>query len=337
MSRYGDDSDGRLQGAFVDPSARPLVPTTEKQREWEASGREKFSDPEYMRYLQSRRSHESLSESGREGFRATARRHGYDGAMEFAARYWREHPDKASKPERQMMGLLRDLGQERGRDYEHIHKTAPRTWTDFAWPDRMKAIEVWGGVHEQSIRHRLDPVNAADKMLRDEQRIATMQERGWDVKVVMARELSPSRIEETKQHVDRFLNRLQEGEQMFIPGVFPGERDETARRYEANTQVAELLREADQREGYDYYRDFRVAKDIEPVGFAWPNTQRAAQLYANDKEIRADRDRRDRLAGLGWDVLVLREDRDLSPERREITKAALLKWASRQDEVRDED
>ncbi len=67
---------------------------------------------------------------------------------------------------------------------------APGVWSDFAWPDKMKAIEVWGGIHDQDARQRMEPENAEARMQRDSERIQKAVDRGWTIKVVMAHELT---------------------------------------------------------------------------------------------------------------------------------------------------
>lgn len=332
MSRWDDDG-GESRGAFEDPKQRPLVPTDETRQRWSELGRARNTDPDYMRYLQSKRSHESLAQSGREGFRVTALRHGYDAAMEYSARYWRAHPEKASVPEQKLMGMLSDLDQERGKDYEHIYKTAPGVWSDFAWEDKMKAVEVWGGVHDADFRHRLDPENELQNARRDQQRIELMQARGWEVKVVMARELQAGNIERTREQMDRYLNPEQHPEQMLIPGIFEADRGEQARRYETDMKVVQMLSDAGQRPGDDYARDYRVTDDTEPVGFAWIDSKRAAHVYSSPEEREADLEKISKLQERGWEVLTIREDRgDLTPPKRHATTQALLRWSRGEDE-----
>ncbi len=337
MGRGDEDArvESGIQAVFKDPSSRPLEPTDDTKARWEALGKDRNRDPEYMRYLQSRRSPESLAESGREGFRTTSEKYGYDAAMEYAARFWREHPERASEPERDMVELLRRLGQEPrteqngGGDYERIYKGAPGVWVDNAWPEERKAIEVWGGVHTREFRERVAPEKVEEAEKRDAQRLEMLQERGWTIKVVMAHELKGDRTDETERHVRNFLDP-NTGREVFIPGVFePAERSREAERYRQEQEVEKLLLERDQIAGWEYAREFRVLKDERPVGFAWLDTKRAAELYPNEREAEADTLRRQAFAQKGWETLVLTTDRDLSPERREITGDALVRWARR--------
>lgn len=339
MGRGDEDAraDSGVQASFKDPDTRPLAPTRDTMARWEALGRARNRDPEYMRYLQSKRSSESLAESGRAGFRATSDKYGYDAAMEYAARYWRDHPERASEPERDMVELLRRLGQEprteRGGigDYERIYKGAPGVWVDNAWPDRMRAIEVWGGVHTREFRERVAPERVEQAEARDARRLEMLQERGWTVKVVMAHELKGDRAEETERHVRNFLDPNADRD-VFIPGIFePAKRSREAERYRDEQEVERLLLDRDQLVGWEYAREFRILEDERPVGFAWLDMKRAAELYRDDREAEADAARRRAFAEKGWETLVLTRDRDLAPERREITADALSRWARRDD------
>lgn len=315
MSRYDDDR-----------SVEQTTRDTEKGQE-EGKDTARRYDSDWMRHLQSLRSHESLSQAGKLGFRATAERHGYDSAMEFSARFWRQHPERASLPERQMMGMLESLGQERGRDYEHIYMTAPGVWSDFAWPNEMKAVEVWGGVHGQDFRQRVDPAHAVERARRDEQRIESMQYHGWELKIVMARELQPSQQDRTREQIQRYLSPVPRDEQLFLPGVFSPYESEEARRYQASMEVVQLLEQVGQKTGDDYARFFRVTRDTEPVSFAWIDNKRAAHLYRDANELMADKERRQILKDHGWSMLVLTEDRDLQPNKKLLVRAALASWS----------
>jgi hypothetical protein len=323
-----DPRDDAPAGAFVDATARPLRPTEETARRWEAlPWRERIRDSDYMRMLQSRRTSESLSASGKLGFEATAERYGYDAAMEFSARFWREHPERASEPERRMTELLARQGQVIGRDYSYIHKAAPGVWTDYAWPDQMKYIEVWGGIHNQEVRERLDPDNAQEKVERESERIELMAERGWTGKVVMGHELKPGQLAETERHVRLFLDPRPMGEKPAIPGVFEPARGEGEQqlRYAAERRLESLLLERGEVMSVDYARDFRVGRG-QPVSFAWIETHRAVQIYPDRAAMERDADTAGALRARGWELLQLARDPDLLPENEAATADAVLGW-----------
>ena len=107
---WGDERDERVANV----SRQPLRATEEQRAEWRALGREKFRDPDHQRFAQSHRSTESLREAGRHGYQATAERYGRDFASDLLASHRREQP---TRPEREMAGLLKELGAEEGRDY----------------------------------------------------------------------------------------------------------------------------------------------------------------------------------------------------------------------------
>ncbi|MDP9379912.1 MAG: hypothetical protein M3Q29_07135, partial [Chloroflexota bacterium] len=333
-----DDRDPTPKVPFLEPTSRPLQPTLETIKRWEAlPGRERFRDPDYMRYLQSRRSHDSLVESGRAGFRATSEKYGYDYAMELSARFWREHPERASLPERQTMQLLQRLGQQREVDYHHIHKLAPGVWSDFAWPDKMKAIEVWGGIHDQDVRERVDPRTAEQLMQRDSERIQKAVDRGWSVKVVMAHELKASQLAETERHIGTFLDPRPSEEKPHVPGVFEPSREPTEEklRYAAAQRLEILLLEADERAGLDYARDFRPTKG-KRLDFAWFSTRRGINIYRDEEQAREDLESIRALRQKGWEVLQLTRDRDMLPQNELRTRNKALHWAWGEDRVSDE-
>ncbi len=140
----GDRGDDRGERAPY-TQRQPVAASEEQRAAWRALGREKFKDPDHQRYAQSHRSTESLREAGRHGYQATAARYGRDYAADLLARYRREQP---TRPEREMQGLLAELGKQEGRDYQREHKVAPGVYADFAWPERKLAVEVHGGAHQ---------------------------------------------------------------------------------------------------------------------------------------------------------------------------------------------
>jgi|GEM_PF-2336901 len=177
---WGDDRGGR----DADVSRQPMQATEEQREAWRALGREKFRDSDHQRYAQSHRSTESLREAGRHGYQATAERYGRDYAADLLARHRREQP---TRPEREMQGLLAELGAQEGRDYQREHKVAPGVYADFAWPERKVAVEVHGGAHQATFfLERGMPE-------REERRTAVYEREGWTVHVVTDRDLREGR------------------------------------------------------------------------------------------------------------------------------------------------
>jgi len=177
---WGDDRDARAPS----PSRQPLPATEEQQAAWRALGREKFKDPDHQRYAQSHRSTESLREAGKHGYQATAERYGREFASDLLATHRREQP---TRPEREMVGLLKELGAEEGRDYQREYKVSPGMYADFAIPERKLAIEVHGGAHQAAFF--LEKGMEA----REERRAETYARAGWTVQVVTDRELREGR------------------------------------------------------------------------------------------------------------------------------------------------
>ncbi len=101
----------------------------------------------------------------------------------------------------------------------------------------------------------------------------------------------------------------------------------------AEGQLEELLLEGGQLPGRDYLRGYRISEDLPPMTLAWPKLRRAAQLYRDREQARAERAVREEYHGRGgWETLVLTEDIDLLPQRRELTRGALLRWSRGEDE-----
>jgi len=151
-------------------------------------GREKFRDSEHQRYAQSHRSTESLRDAGRHGYQATAERYGRDYAADLLARHRREQP---TRPEREMQGLLAELGKQEGRDYQREYKVAPGMYAYFAIPDRKLAIEVHGSAHQATF------FLARGMEERESRRTETYAREGWTVQVVTDRDMREGR-EETR-------------------------------------------------------------------------------------------------------------------------------------------
>ena len=182
MPDWGDDRSERP----IIPPRQPVQPTAAQQATWQAMGREKFKDPEHQRFAQSHRTVESLREAGRHGYQATAERYGREYASDLLANHRRDQP---TRPEREMVGLLKELGAEEGRDYRRKFKVAPGMYADFAIPDRKLAIEVHGGAHQAAFFLERG-VEA-----REERRTAVYAREGWTVQVVTDRDLRDERDE----------------------------------------------------------------------------------------------------------------------------------------------
>jgi len=184
MPDWGDDRGERP----AIPPQQPLTATAEQRAQWRDMGEEKFRDPDYQRFAQSHRTAESLREAGKHGYQATAERYGREYASDLLANHRREQP---TRPEREMVGLLKELGAEEGRDYQREHKVVPGVYADFAWPERKVAVEVHGGAHQAAFfLERGMPE-------REERRTAVYAREGWTVQVVTDRDLREGR-EETR-------------------------------------------------------------------------------------------------------------------------------------------
>ncbi len=171
---WGDERDARAPG----PSRQPLRATEAQRAAWREMGGDRFKDPDHQRYAQSHRSTE------RHGYQATAERYGRDFASDLLADHRRAQP---TRPEREMRGLLAELGVQEGRDYRREHKVAPGVYADFAWPDRKVAVEVHGGAHQATFfLERGMPE-------REERRTAVYEREGWTVHVVTDRDLREGR------------------------------------------------------------------------------------------------------------------------------------------------
>jgi hypothetical protein len=55
------------------------------------------------------------------------------------------HP---TAPERAMIGMLDELGQREGADYDRAYRGAPGVYADFAWPEQQLAIKGHGSAHD---------------------------------------------------------------------------------------------------------------------------------------------------------------------------------------------
>jgi len=180
------DRDDSYGGPLRGSPREPLQPTAEQRAAWREMGREKFRDSEHQRYAQSHRSTASLRDAGRHGYQATVERYGREFASDLLANHRREKP---TRPEREMVGLLKELGAEEGRDYQREYKVSPGMYADFAIPDRKLAIEVHGGAHQAAFF--LEKGMEA----RESRRTETYAREGWAVQVVTDRDLREGRDE----------------------------------------------------------------------------------------------------------------------------------------------
>jgi very-short-patch-repair endonuclease len=163
--------------------------------------RERFGDAEFQRWAQSHRSTESLVAEGKLGWAATVRRYGADFAFDRAAQTRRGRP---SGPERAMIRLLGEMGHQDQRDYAREYKAAARTYADFAWPERVRIVEVYGTVHFG----RFDPDGT--RAAYDATREQRLRDLGWSLLVVTGEELRPEQWATTRARVAAFL-QLEEG------------------------------------------------------------------------------------------------------------------------------
>jgi G:T-mismatch repair DNA endonuclease (very short patch repair protein) len=182
MPDWGDDRGDHAST----PPRQPLQATAEQQATWQAMGREKFKDPEHQRFAQSHRTAESLREAGKHGYQATAERYGREYASDLLASHRRDQP---TRPERELVGILKELGVEEGRDYHREYKVSPGMYADFAIPDRKLAIEVHGSAHQATffLERGIEA--------REERRAETYARAGWAVQVVTDRDLREGREE----------------------------------------------------------------------------------------------------------------------------------------------
>jgi G:T-mismatch repair DNA endonuclease (very short patch repair protein) len=107
-----------------------------------------------------------------------------------------------------MAQLLAGLGEREDRTeyggaagtYLREHRLAPSRHADFAWPEKNKAIEVWGGVHTNHFFVSQQRVREAN-----ERQVERAKAAGWELMVVADEELRPERWDETRERVRRFL------------------------------------------------------------------------------------------------------------------------------------
>jgi len=188
-------------GGRFDPPARTLPQrpqwiTAEERTRFKALGAARFQDPAYQRYVQSFRTHASLSESGKQGWAATVAKYGDEFTHDRAADTRRARP---SGDERRLLLLLRHLDAPAAR---REYKVAPRTHVDFAWPEpaRRQVIEVYGGVH---FGPYFDP--SGERAAYDRAREERITALGWEVLVVTHEDLRRENLDKTVDLVRQFL------------------------------------------------------------------------------------------------------------------------------------
>ncbi len=172
------------------------------------SSRDRLRDSSFQRWAQSFRSRESLSAAGKEGYSVTVSRYGKEYLHDRMADKRREREEPRSRAERRMVRLLEDIGERQDRSeyggargtYLREHKLAPSRHADFAWPDREKAIDVWGGVHTRQFFVSQERVQLANERQIDRARAA-----GWQLMIVTDEELRRENWDETRERVRRFL------------------------------------------------------------------------------------------------------------------------------------
>ncbi len=188
---------------------RPILPDRGDLERWnKLSAEERFQQPDYQRWAQSFRSRESLSEAGKKGYETTVRRYGEEFVYDRAADKRREQDPPRSETERKVMRMLSELGHRPDRtdqggspgDYFREHKLAPKRHADFAWPERNKAIEAWGGIH--TARYP-----TGEEVIREQnaRQVERAQAAGYELMILRDEDLTSERWEETRERVRRFL------------------------------------------------------------------------------------------------------------------------------------
>ncbi len=169
---------------------------------------ERFQDSAYQRWAQSFRSKESLSAAGKAGYNATVSRYGREYLHDRIANRRRERDVPYSRIERRTMRMLEELGEREDRSeyggtrgsYLREYKLAPGRHADFAWPEKHKAIEAWGGVHTSEFFVRQQKVQEANRQQVDRARAA-----GWQLMILTADDLRSENWDETRERVRGFL------------------------------------------------------------------------------------------------------------------------------------
>ena len=104
--------------------------------------------------------------------------------------------------------MIEELGERQDRSeyggpagtYRREHKLAPGRHADFAWPEKHKVIEAWGGVHTAKYFVEQEIVREANH-----RQVERAQAAGWDVMILTDEDLRRENWEETRERVRRFL------------------------------------------------------------------------------------------------------------------------------------
>lgn len=158
--------------------------TEEERREANRRGGKKRAEAFDREYQQSARSHvspEACAENGAAGAKRTIELHGLDAFRQAARKKRLLHP---TKPERAMIGLLRELGQVAGRDYDREFEPFVRDeegeevyiCVDFAWAGRSALIEVDGALHRRAAK---DPEKLRKQQAWDKRKAKLLRKAGW--------------------------------------------------------------------------------------------------------------------------------------------------------------
>ncbi len=205
----GDDARQERQERAAATEQWPILPDRNDLERWnKLPAGERFKDSDYQRWAQSFRSRESLSEAGKKGYETTVRRYGKEFMYDRAADKRREPELPKSQTERHVMRMLDELGERQDRTehggpvgtYHREHKLAPLRHADFAWPEKNKAIEAWGGVHTDRFFVEQEKVQEENR-----RQIERAQAAGWEVMILRDEDLTQDRWEETRERVRRFL------------------------------------------------------------------------------------------------------------------------------------
>jgi len=204
-------SDRSLGVAARQPTSEPrqLHPTKEDLDRWAAlPPKDRFHDPGFQRYAQSFRTRESLSAAGKAGYSVTVGRYGKEFLHDRMADRRREQDPPRSLTERKLISLFEELGEQEDRSeyggqsgtFHREHKLAVSRHADFAWPEKHKAIEAWGGVHTAKYFVEQETVREANQ-----KQIERAKAAGWEVMIVTDEDLRPGNWDETRERVQRFL------------------------------------------------------------------------------------------------------------------------------------
>jgi len=205
MSRGGGRGDNRPERTPPDRATqqRPVWITTEERERFKALGPARFADPAYQRYVQSFRTHASLSEAGKLGWAATATKYGEDFAFDRAADTRRADLGRMSRDERTLFTLLtQELGERYKIDFDREVRVAPRTHVDFGWLALRRAIEVHGGVHFGPLFNK-DGIRAR----KDAEKKGRIEGAGWEVLIVTTDDLRRDALPDTREFARQFLER----------------------------------------------------------------------------------------------------------------------------------